>query len=92
MVKGRLIRRGAPSSSSKWGADMDFSKEVWRRGLYSIVRKEFRASGSVRYASYALIVCACCILESDSYAEVKAYAARDNYGYDVLASVGRRAV
>ena len=71
---------------------MDFSKEVWRRGLYSIVRKEFLASGGVRYASYALMVCACCILESDSYAEVKAYAARDNYGYDVLASVGRRAV
>lgn len=70
---------------------MDFSKEVWRRGLYSIVRKEFRTAGVV-YASYALMVCACCILESDSYAEVKAYAARDNYGYDVLDSVGRRAV
>ena len=70
---------------------MDFSKEVWRRGLYSIVRKEFRAAGGIRYASYALVVCACCILESDSYAEVKAYAARDNYGYDVLTSVGRRA-
>ena len=87
-----MTRRGAPSSNSKGGADMDFSKEVWRRGLYSIVRKEFKAAGGVRYASYALIVCACCILESDSYAEVKAYAARDNYGYDVLASVGRRAV
>ena len=87
-----MTRRGAPSSNSKGGADMDFSKEVWRRGLYSIVRKEFRAAGGVRYASYALIVCACCILESDSYADVKAYAARDNYGYDVLASVGRRAV
>ena len=71
---------------------MDFSKEVWRRGLYSIVRREFRAAGGVRYASYALIACACCILESDSYAEVKAYAARDNYGYDVLQSVGRCAV
>ena len=70
---------------------MDFSKEIWRRGLYSIVRREFRTVGGVRYASYALMVCACCILESDSYAEVKAYAARDNYGYDVLASVGRRA-
>ena len=87
-----MTRRGAPSSSSKGGADMDFSREVWRRGLYSIVRREFLAAGGVRYASYALIVCACCILESDSYAEVKAYAARDNYGYDVLASVGRRAV
>ena len=71
---------------------MDFSKEVWRRGLYSIVRKEFLVAGGVRYASYALMVCACCILESDSYAEAKAYAAMDNYGYDVLASVGRRAV
>ena len=71
---------------------MDFSKEVWRRGLYSIVRNEFLAAGGVRYASYALMACACCILESDSYAEVKAYAARDNYGYDVLASVGRCAV
>ena len=87
-----MTRRGAPSSNSKVGADVDFSKEVWRRGLYSIVRNEFRASGGVRYASYALMVCACCILESDSYADVKAYAARDNYGYDVLASVGRRAV
>ena len=71
---------------------MDFSKEVWRRGLYSIVRKESRAADGVRHASYALMVCACCIMESDSYADVKAYAARDNYGYDVLASVGRRAV
>ena len=87
-----MTRRGAPSLSSKVGADMDFSREVWRRGLYSIVRREFRAAGGVRYASYALVVCACCILESNSYAEVKAYAARDNYGYDVLASVGRRAV
>ena len=87
-----MTRRGAQSSNSKGGADVDFSKEVWRRGLYSIVRKEFRASGGVRYASYALMVCACCILESDSYADVKAYAARDNYGYDVLASVGRRSV
>ena len=87
-----MTRRGAPSSNLKWGADMDFSMEVWRRGLYSIVRREFRDAGGVRYASYALVVCACCILESDSYAEVKAYAARDNYGYDVLASVGRRAV
>ena len=87
-----MTRRGAPSSNSKGGADVDFSKEVWRRGLYSIVRKEFRASGGVLYASYALMVCACCIMESDSYADVKAYAARDNYGYDVLASVGRRAV
>ena len=87
-----MTRRGPPSSNSKGGADVDFSKEVWRRGLYSIVRKEFRASGGVRYASYALMVCACCIMESDSYADVKAYAARDNYGYDVLASVGRRAV
>ena len=87
-----MTRRGAPSLNSKGGSDMDFSKEVWRRGLYSIVRKEFRASGGVRYASYALVVCACCILESDSYAEVKAYAARDNYGYDVLASVERGAV
>ena len=87
-----MTRRGAPLSNSKGGADVDFSKEVWRRGLYSIVRKEFRASGGVLYASYALMVCACCIMESDSYADVKAYAARDNYGYDVLASVGRRAV
>ena len=87
-----MTRRGVPWSNSKGGADVDFSKEVWRRGLYSIVRKEFRASGGVRYASYALMVCACCIMESDSYADVKAYAARDNYGYDVLASVGRRAV
>lgn len=71
---------------------MDLSKEVWRRGLYSIVRKEFLAAGGVRYASFALMVCACCIMESDSYAEVKGYAARDNYGYDVLASVGRCAV
>ena len=87
-----MTRRGVLLSNSKGGADMDFSKEVWRRGLYSIVRNEFRASGGVRYASYALMVCACCILESDSYAEVKAYAAMDNYGYDVLASVGRYAV
>ena len=86
-----MTRRGAPSSNPKGGADMDFSKEIWRRGLYSIVRREFRTAGVV-YASYALMVCACCILESDSYAEVKGYAMRDNYGYDVLASVGRRAV
>ena len=84
-----MTRLGVLLSNSKGDADMDFSKEVWRRGLYSIVRNEFRASGGVRYASYALMVCACCILESDSYAEVKAYAARDGYGYDVLASVGR---
>ena len=58
--------------------------------MYSIVRKEFLAAGGVRYASYALMVCACCIMESDSYADVKAYAARDNYGYDVLSpDVGR---
>ena len=87
-----MTRRGAPSSNSKGGADMDFSREVWRRGLYSIVRSELRAAGGIRYVSYALMVCACCILESDSYAEVKAYAARDGYGYDVLESVERRAV
>lgn len=34
---------------------MDFSKEIWRRGLYSIIRKEFRTAGVV-YASYALMV------------------------------------
>lgn len=66
---------------------MDKKKLVFRRGLYSIVRREFVVAG-VRYADYALIVCACVIMTSDSYAECKAYAARDNYGYDVLDNVG----
>lgn len=67
------------------------SKTVWSRGIYSIERRSSLVGG-VWYASFALMVCACCILESDSYAEVKAYAARDGYGYDVLQSVGRCAV
>lgn len=66
---------------------MDKSKVVWARGLYRIVRREFKANG-VKCADFVLMACACVILQSDSYAECKAYAARDNYGYDVLDDAG----
>lgn len=66
---------------------MDKSKVVWARGLYQIVRREFMTNG-VTYADFVLIVCACVILQSDSFDECKAYAERDNYGYDVLDDAG----
>lgn len=66
---------------------MDKSKVVWARGLYRIVRREFMENG-VTCADFVLIACACVILQSDSYAECKAYATRYNYGYDVLNNAG----
>ena len=68
------------------------SKTVWSRGIYSIERRSSLVGG-VWYASFALMVCACCIMESDSYAEVKEYAMRDHDGgMDVVHSVGVKAM
>ena len=68
------------------------SKTVWSRGIYSIERRSSLVDG-VWYSSFALMVCACFIMESDSYAEVKGYAMRDHDGgMDVVHSVGVKAM